>query len=49
MMIESVTMPLLYRSVLGGDPRHVILLAGGLMIAAGAATLAVRGEGRTAG
>jgi maltose/moltooligosaccharide transporter len=43
MMIESVTVPLLYRSVLGGDPRHVILLAGLLMLAAAAATLAVRG------
>lgn len=43
MMIESVTMPLLYRSQLGGDPRHVIMLAGGLMIAAAIATLAVRG------
>jgi maltose/moltooligosaccharide transporter len=48
MMIESVTVPLLYRAALGGDPRHVILLAGMLMLAAAAATLAVRGGRRTA-
>lgn len=42
MLIESVTMPMLYRSTLGGDPRHVIMLAGGLMLAAAVATLAVR-------
>ena len=47
MLIQSVTMPLLYNSVLGGDPRNVLLLAGGMMIAAAAATLMVK-SGRPA-
>lgn len=42
MLIESVTMPFLYGGVLGGDARNVIMLAGGMMLAACAATLAVR-------
>ena len=42
MLIESVTMWLIYRPVLGGDPRHVLLLSGGLMLAAAVATLWVR-------
>ena len=41
MLIESLTMPLLYRPVLGGDPRHVLLLGGALMLLAAAATLRV--------
>ena len=42
MLIESLTMPLIYRPLLGGDPRNVLLLAGAMMIAAAIATLAVR-------
>ncbi len=41
MMIQSLTMPLLYDSVLGGDPRHVLYLGGALMLAAAAATMRV--------
>ena len=42
MLIQSVTMPLIYRPWLGGDPRNVLMLAGGLMITAAVATLFVR-------
>ena len=42
MLIESLTMWLIYRPLLGGDPRNVLLLAGGFMLAAAAATLMVR-------
>ncbi len=42
MLIESLTMPLIYRPLLGGDPRNVLLLAGFFMLAAAIATLAVR-------
>ena len=48
MMIESLTLPLFYNGVLGGDARGVITLAGGMMLAAAAATLAV-GRRRAAG
>jgi len=41
MLIESVTMPLLY-PLLGHDPRNVLVVAGVMMVAAAAATLAVR-------
>ena len=41
MLIESVTLPLIYRPLLGGDPRHVLMLAGGLMLAGAVATLRV--------
>lgn len=44
MLIQTVTMPLMYRSLLGGDPRNVLLLAGLLMIAGAAATMLVRVE-----
>jgi maltose/moltooligosaccharide transporter len=44
MMIQSLTMPLIYRPLLGGDPRNVLLLAGGMMLAAAVATLWVRVE-----
>ena len=44
MLIESLVIPLVYRPFLGGDARGVLYLAGALMIAAAAATLAV---GRT--
>lgn len=42
MLIESLTMPLIYRPLLGGDPRNVLYLAGVLMLAAAVATLRVR-------
>jgi maltose/moltooligosaccharide transporter len=42
MMIESLTMPLIYRPLLAGDPRHVLILAGLLMAAGAVATLAIR-------
>ena len=42
MLIESVTMPLVYQSQLGGDPRNVLIVAGGMMLAAAAATMFVR-------
>ena len=42
MLIQTVTMPLLYDAVLGGDPRNVLLLAGAMMIAGAGATLLVR-------
>lgn len=42
MLIQGVTMPLFYDAWLGGDPRNVLLLAGGMMIAAAVATLFVR-------
>jgi len=43
MLIESLVMPLLYGPLLGGDPRNVLLLSGGLMILGAAATLRVQG------
>lgn len=42
MMIESLTMPLIYRPLLGGDPRNVLMLGGVMMILAALATLAIR-------
>ena len=41
MLIQTLTMPLLYQPLLGGDPRNVLLLAGGLMLAGAGATLLV--------
>lgn len=41
MMIESLTVPIFYQSLLGGDARHILLLAGGLMLAAAVATMLV--------
>lgn len=38
MLIETLTMPLMYRPLLGGDPRHVLLLAGAMMLAAAVLT-----------
>lgn len=46
MLVESVTMWLIYRPLLGGDPSHVLLMAGGLMLAAAAATMLVRTQER---
>ena len=42
MMIESLTIPLIYRPLLNGDPRHVLILAGLLMIAGAVATVRVK-------
>lgn len=42
MMIQSLTMPLIYRPLLGGDPRHVLMLSGALMLLAALLTLRVR-------
>lgn len=49
MMIESLTIPLFYDSLLGGDARMVIILSGILMVAGAGATLLVgRGKMRAA-
>lgn len=42
MLIESLTMPIIYGPLLGGDPRGVLWLAGAMMIMAGAATWRVQ-------
>jgi maltose/moltooligosaccharide transporter len=39
MLIQSLTMPLMYDRLLAGDPRNVLVLAGCLMILGAAATL----------
>lgn len=41
MLIETLTMPLIYKSLLASDPRHALVLAGFLMLAGAAATLLV--------
>ncbi len=46
MLIESITIPLLYRPVLGGDPGMVLRLGGVLMLAGALATLRVKGIGQ---
>ncbi len=45
MMIQTLTLPLVYRPLLGGDPRNVLIFAGILMLAGAAATLIVRTRG----
>jgi maltose/moltooligosaccharide transporter len=42
MLIQSATLPLYYRSLLGGDARNVVMLAGALLLAAAVATLFVK-------
>jgi maltose/moltooligosaccharide transporter len=42
MLIQSVTLPWMYRSFLGGDPGNVLRLAGVLLILAALATLRVK-------
>ena len=42
MMVEILFVWLAYRPLLGGDPRHVLLLGGAAMLAAAVATLMVR-------
>ena len=41
MLIQTLTMPLIYNPVLGGDPRNVLMLGGLLMLAGAMATLFV--------
>ncbi len=41
MMIETLVMPLIYRPILGADPRHVIMLSGLMLLCAAIATLRV--------
>ena len=41
MLIQTLTMPLIYRPLLGGDPRNVLLLGGTLMLLGAVATLFV--------
>ena len=42
MLIQGVTLPLIYHPILGGDPRNVLVLAGGLLVLAALATLRVK-------
>jgi maltose/moltooligosaccharide transporter len=42
MMIESLTVPLVFHSLLGADARHVLYVAGALMFAGSFATLRVK-------
>jgi maltose/moltooligosaccharide transporter len=42
MLIQGATLPLYYRSLLGGDARNVVMLAGALLLAAAVATLFVK-------
>jgi maltose/moltooligosaccharide transporter len=42
MLIQGLTLPLIYRSLLGGDPRNVLFLAGCLLMLAALATLRVK-------
>ncbi|MDQ1922706.1 MFS transporter [Massilia pseudoviolaceinigra] len=42
MIIQIITLPLYYRSWLGGNPENVIMLAGALMLCAAAAVLRVK-------
>ena len=46
MIVESVTVPLFYHSLLNGEPRNILCLAGMLMILGAAATLLVGTNGR---
>ncbi|WP_144098241.1 MFS transporter [Croceicoccus sediminis] len=41
MLIQTVTMPLIYRPILGGDPRNVLILGGTMMIVGAIATMFV--------
>lgn len=42
MLIQSFTLPLYYTGLLGGDPRHVVMLGGALLICAALAALFVK-------
>lgn len=45
MLIETVTMPLIYQPVLGGDPRNALMMGGALMLLGAVATLFVQAGG----
>jgi maltose/moltooligosaccharide transporter len=49
MLIQSFTLPLFYKSGLGGDPRKVVMLGGALLICAAVATLFVKVPSEAAG
>lgn len=42
MLVNAATLPLLYNTMLGGDPRHVLMLAGVLLVCAALAVLRVK-------
>ncbi|MBU6260184.1 MAG: MFS transporter [Burkholderiales bacterium] len=42
MLIQSFTLPLIYHSLLGGDPRNVVMLAGALLLCAAVAAIFVQ-------
>lgn len=42
MMLESLTVPLFYHPLMGGDPRHILQLAGALMLLGAITTMRVR-------
>ncbi len=44
MFIQTLTMPLIYRPILGGDPRNAMMLAGLLMLLGALATVRIRDE-----
>ena len=46
MMIESLTVPLFFRPLLGGDARNILYVAGALMFAGAIATLRVQAGNR---
>lgn len=49
MLIQGLTLPLIYKTWLGSDPRQVLVFAGGLMVLAALATLRVNLSGDAAG
>jgi maltose/moltooligosaccharide transporter len=44
MLINAATLPFMYNSLLGGDPRNVLMLSGVLLVCAAIAVLRVRDE-----
>ncbi|WP_420143874.1 MFS transporter [Sphingobium sp.] len=42
MLLETLIVPVIYRPVLGGDPRALLIMAGCMMICAGATTMLIR-------
>jgi maltose/moltooligosaccharide transporter len=49
MLLFAATMPLLYRNVLGGDPRNALAFGGLLMLCAALAVLRVKSDRGTQG
>ncbi|HUD93325.1 MAG TPA: MFS transporter, partial [Sphingobium sp.] len=47
MLLETLIVPIIYRPLLGNDPRNILLMCGMMMIAAGIATLIVKIPRRT--